>query len=208
DVDVPAQVLTVNVSLDTPAKGTLAGGGFSGSGPYTFSGTAAAATAAIRALVFTPTANRLAPGTSEVVSFQVIAADGYFATVSPFGGPRVGVSSPPLVTVAAVDVNGGAAQRSMVTSLTVNFSGRVTLPAAPAGAFQLVGPGGAVALTVDLSGSTATQTVARLTFSGPGIVGGSLADGSYTLTVLGSQVLDASGRLLDGDGNGVAGGDK
>src|SRR5205823_595368 len=51
------------------------------------------------------------------------------------------------------------------------------------------------------------QTVVMLTFAGTDIVGGSLADGRYTLTVLSSRVRDALGNALDGDGNGQAGGD-
>jgi hypothetical protein len=47
-----------------------------------------------------------------------------------------------------------------------------------------------------------------LTFSGPDIIGGSLADGGYTLTVRADQVHDRWGRELDGDGNGTAGGDR
>ena len=41
------------------------------------------------------------------------------------------------------------------------------------------------------------KTVAVLTFRGAGIIGGSLADGNYTLTVLSVQVHDASGVGLD-----------
>ena len=51
DVDNPAQTLTVDVQLDTAAKGTLTNlGGFvdQGGGLYRFSGTAAAATTAIQ----------------------------------------------------------------------------------------------------------------------------------------------------------------
>src|SRR5262249_58450878 len=50
------------------------------------------------------------------------------------------------------------------------------------------------------------KTVAVLTFAGPEFVGGSLADGSYTLTVRADRVYDRWGRELDGDGDGVAGG--
>jgi hypothetical protein len=52
------------------------------------------------------------------------------------------------------------------------------------------------------------ETVATLTFTGPGFVGGSLADGHYTLTVHADRVRDRWGRELDGDGDGVAGGDR
>ena len=52
-------------------------------------------------------------------------------------------------------------------------------------------------LSVDLSGSTGTQTVAKLTFSGPLTEGpNSLLDGNYTLTVLSGQIV---GGLQGGD---------
>ena len=50
--------------------------------------------------------------------------------------------------------------------------------------------------------------MAVLTFTGPDIIGGSLADGSYTLTIRSDLVHDRWGRELDGDGNGSAGGDR
>src|SRR5262249_56452518 len=52
------------------------------------------------------------------------------------------------------------------------------------------------------------KTVARLTFAGPQFVGGSLADGNYTLTVRADRAHDRWGRELDGDGDGSAGGDR
>ena len=54
----------------------------------------------------------------------------------------------------------------------------------------------------------AGKTVAALTFVGADIIGGSLGDGSYTLTVRADRVHDRWGRELDGDGNGSAGGDR
>jgi hypothetical protein len=73
-----------------------------------------------------------------------------------------------------------------LTDLTVTFTGLATLPANPADAFRLTrtgptGPTGDVTLAVDPSASNATQTVARLTFSGSFTASGSLVDGSYTL---------------------------
>lgn len=107
--------------------------------------------------------------------------------------------------VAGVAVNDGSAQRSMVNSLTVTFDGPVTL--AP-GAFEMAGAdGSAVELTVAASVMDG-RTVAVLTFAGPDIVGGSLADGSYTLTVRAEGVHDRWGRELDGDVDGAAGGDR
>jgi hypothetical protein len=47
-----------------------------------------------------------------------------------------------------------------------------------------------------------------LTFAGTEFVGGSLADGSYTLTVRADRVHDRWGREMDGDGNGLPGGNR
>jgi hypothetical protein len=47
-----------------------------------------------------------------------------------------------------------------------------------------------------------------LTFVGTEFVGGSLADGNYTLTVLADRVHDRWGRELDGDNDGSTGGDR
>ena len=103
--------------------------------------------------------------------------------------------------VSSVQIDDGSAQRSRVASITVTFN---TLVNVSASSFSIAGFAGTI--NVDTSLSTATQTIARLTFSGGGVVGGSLADGNYTLTILGSQVTDLSGQLLDGDGDGQPGG--
>jgi len=52
------------------------------------------------------------------------------------------------------------------------------------------------------------KTVATLTFSGSGIVGGSLADGDYTLTTNAGLISDAAGNQLDGDADGQPGGNR
>jgi WD40 repeat protein len=113
--------------------------------------------------------------------------------------------------VASATVNGGAAQRSRVTDITVAFTGIGSLPANRADAFRLtrIGPDGSpanVTLAVDLSASTATQTIARLTFSGGLTEFGSLVDGLYRLTILAAEV-SGGGQPLDGDANGSPGGD-
>jgi hypothetical protein len=139
-----------------------------------------------------------------------------------FNAPMQSVSlfviPPPAPTVSTLVVNDAAAQRSHVTSLTVSFSGRVTFAGDPAAAFRLTrtgpgGPTGAVTLAVDLTGSTATQTLARLTFSGgftedaPAGFARSLVDGRYSLSVLAGQLQDGFAQALDGNGNGTAGDD-
>jgi hypothetical protein len=86
--------------------------------------------------------------------------------------------------------------------MTVAFTGLATLPANPADAFLLtrLGPDGSpvdVTLAVNLSASTATQTIARLTFGGAVTEFGSLVDGLYRLRIFAVQV-SGSGHLLDG----------
>ena len=63
--------------------------------------------------------------------------------------------------------------------------------------------------TVGLSATSAVngRSVAVLTFTGSDVIGGSLADGLYTLTVHGDKIHDGLGQALDGDANGTAGGD-
>jgi hypothetical protein len=108
-------------------------------------------------------------------------------------------------TVESVVLNDGSAQRSMVSSLTVTFSGAAILDP---GAIELRRTDGSLAdaqFSISLLGG---KTVAVLTFVGPEFVGGSLADGSYSLTVLADRVHDRWGRELDGDGDGLSGGDR
>jgi hypothetical protein len=115
------------------------------------------------------------------------------------------VGAAPPVRVESVVVNDGSAQRSMVNSLTITFSGVVTLYS---GAFVLQGHNGSVVgLNVDASVLDG-RTVAVLTFSGSDIIGGSLADGNYTLAIRADWIRDANGQELDGDGDGISDGDR
>jgi hypothetical protein len=138
--------------------------------------------------------------------------------------PDIGAHEYVPIGIANVQVNDGGAQRSVVTSLTVTFSGSVSFPSGTvAAAFQLthVQTGDNVNLAAAVSANGAGQTVVTLTFLPTNVNGVddtdpvsgqnggqlSLADGRYQLTVLGSAVTDASlGWALDGDGDGTAGG--
>jgi autotransporter-associated beta strand protein len=138
-----------------------------------------------------------------------VTGNGLSFTISYHGGTGNDIvltrtATPPL-TVSSVVVNAGQAisvQRSLVTNVTVTFSRLVNFVGSPADAFKLArsGPGtptGNVILAADLSGSTATQTIAKLTFTGPLTEGAnSLGDGNYTLTVLNSHV---QGGIQGGD---------
>jgi predicted outer membrane repeat protein len=123
------------------------------------------------------------------------------------------------LTVAAVAVNNGSAQRSEVRSIAVTFSGPATFTGGngnAAAAFQLnhVQTGNNVALASTVSTDAHGRTVVTLTFSGSetDAVSGqnsgalSLADGRYTLTIASGSVSDSTGAALDGDANGTPGG--
>jgi hypothetical protein len=110
-------------------------------------------------------------------------------------------ASQPAPAVQSVQIGDGSAQRSSVSNLTLTFSERVAIGSG-AISVQRVGPGGAlgsVAFTIDTSLSTATQTIARLTFSGPMTQFGSLIDGNYQLTINRNLVLDTGGRAMAAD---------
>jgi predicted outer membrane repeat protein len=172
-----------------------------------------------------PTATRLPLPGSPVVD----AGDPAFApppATDQRGLPRVyngridigAVEVGPL-TVAAVSVNNGLAQRSEVRSIAVTFSGTATFAGGngnAAAAFQLnhVQTGNNVALASTVSTDAQGRTVVILTFSGgeTDAVSGqnsgalSLADGRYTLTIASGSVTDSTGAALDGDANGTPGG--
>jgi hypothetical protein len=93
----------------------------------------------------------------------------------------------------------------MVNRITITFDGAAILDPA---AVELRRQDGTLVDTRISISSVNGKTVAVLTFAGAEFVGGSLADGSYTLTVLADRVHDRWGRELDGDGDGAAGGDR
>jgi hypothetical protein len=107
--------------------------------------------------------------------------------------------------VQGVVVNDGSAQRSMVNSITVTFGGAMVLDP---GAVQLQRRDGTLVAAGQSISRLGDNTVAVLTFPGAEFIGGSLADGCYTLTVLADRVHDRWGRELDGDGDGSPGGDR
>ncbi len=106
--------------------------------------------------------------------------------------------------VEAVIVNDGGQQRSMVSQIEVHFSEEVI--GVDASSFLLMH----TTTNAQVMPMVSTQlvdgrTVATLTFSGPGIIGGSLSDGNYSLTTVASRVQDLAGNHLDGNGDGDTG---
>jgi hypothetical protein len=108
--------------------------------------------------------------------------------------------------VAGVTVDGGAAQRSRVTNLSVTFSTQVSFATTPGAAFTLTrnSDGAAVTFTATVSAVNGATVVTLNGFSGTATQFGSLADGNYTLTTLANQV-SAGGSALDGNGDGTGG---
>ena len=90
----------------------------------------------------------------------------------------------------------------MVNSLTITFDRVVTFDP---GAFGLQRQDGSVVGLNVAASVVGGRTVAVLTFTGTDIIGGSLADGNYTLTIRGDHIRDEVGRELDGDGDGTGG---
>ena len=92
----------------------------------------------------------------------------------------------------------------MITSLTVTIDRQVTIGT---GAFEQPQIGAKKPIDLHVSWSeVGGQTIARLTFHGSGVQHGSLKDGTYRLTIRADKIKDAEGNHLDGDGNGVSGG--
>jgi putative intracellular protease/amidase len=113
-------------------------------------------------------------------------------------------ANPP--TVEKIEYAGGAAQRSMVRSLTVTFSGPVTLDPGAIQVTKLGESGGSVVTRVAKS-LVDGKTVLRVTFASQTLApGGSLSDGNYRVTIRGDRIRNLAGVALDGDGDGVAGG--
>src|SRR5262249_17923318 len=94
---------------------------------------------------------------------------------------------------------------SMVNRITVTLGGAAVLDP---GAIELRRQDGSLVDAKFGMSLVNGKTVAVLTFAGPGFVGGSLADGRYTLTVRADRVHDRWGGELDGGGDGAAGGNR
>jgi hypothetical protein len=120
----------------------------------------------------------------------------------------------PLATVDQVIVGNGAAQRSIVKQIEVSFIGLVEFTNLTAANLEdrpfLVSRRGAAAGLVDYIAQTQQidgRTIVTLVFQGNHVdLGGSLRDGNYDLVVK-SDLIRVNGLSLDGDNDGVAGGD-
>lgn len=163
---------TVTISYPG-ANGTFAGGGFSGSaGSYSFTGTPAQVTAALRALTFTPAANQVAPGQTVTSTFSL--------GISSSGGSRTDTS----FSVSALSVND-------VPALVGAASGQAASPGtalSPFTSIRVVDPDVGQTLTVAITFSAANGAL-----FGAGLSGSA---GSYTLTAASAAQAQAALRAL------------
>jgi Phosphoesterase family len=109
-------------------------------------------------------------------------------------------SSPPTLdppAISSFQVNDGSAQRSMVDSLTLNFTEPVNIGSKAITLTPISQSTGASGLmTFDLS--TTDNKTWTLTFTDPNYIGESLPDGTYTLTVSASGVTNSQGQTMSG----------
>lgn len=113
---------------------------------------------------------------------------------------------PPCVVGKTVIINGGAAQRSRVTEIKVDFDQVVSLPVPVSNAFELKRQSDNALVDLSFSVTVDTATHVKITFVTALSEFGSLQDGRYTLTIFASKVSNANGSL-DGDCNGIGGDD-
>jgi hypothetical protein len=88
-------------------------------------------------------------------------------------------------TVASVQINDGAAQRSKVSSVTVTFNGMLAAADFAPGAFTLNrAEGGAFTATVSTVATAGRQSLVTLGFASAGVgADGALPDGTYSLSI-------------------------
>ncbi|MEQ9641761.1 MAG: FecR domain-containing protein [Alphaproteobacteria bacterium] len=212
DADTPDMV-TATVQIDNVAKGTftaasVTAAGFTdqGGGSYSFTGTPAAAQAAIRLLAFEAADSRVTTGNSEVVNFNIAVNDGTASTSGAFsatvscvdicrydftGRVKVGID-------ANVGTDDGTAASNRVLATTSTISGNRFKATTAQGTYELFLPTQAVA-----GGSTFTVGGANTPANIPGGTGtgtGFLAPGADFLYyhITGSQHVLFAGKPLAG----------
>ena len=106
--------------------------------------------------------------------------------------------------VSSVAVNGGAVQRSMVTSVSVTFNADVGISL---NAGDLVLWNHTTRAFVDTSAADLDYDAParRATWTFPALPGGSLPDGNYRATLRSMTVHDTAGNTLDGNADGKGG---
>jgi len=94
-----------------------------------------------------------------------------------------------------VTINDGSAQRSMVDSITVSFA---DIENVGANAITVATSGGQSVPISNITRVYNGQTVVLVQFTGAGLIGGSLADGRYVISIDGSQIHNQQGAAYNG----------
>jgi hypothetical protein len=108
----------------------------------------------------------------------------------------------PLTAPQPLNFNGSSRGSRGVKSVQVAFNGDVTVNT---GAFEIRGKNGKSIKLRVATNRFGGQTIASL---GRSRKTQRFANGVYTLTTHGSRIIDSAGRAVDGDGDGIAGGDR
>ena len=116
-----------------------------------------------------------------VISY--VGGDGNDCTLS--------LSQSPGGSVTAVQIDDGTGQRSMVRSLTLTFASTITTAQIPQVLSLMSLTRASDGLVVGLAATLVNSTTLKVTFTGSSIIGGSLADGRYTLKYGTTTVLAA-----------------
>ncbi len=157
----------------------------------TLNGGATAAGALVSMELFNHTGSGAVSGTFNGIAEGTVVSVGSFQGFLTYKGGS-GNNSVVLESLPSTRIDDGTAQRSMVRSLTLTFASSIaaTLSSVMANlSLKRASDGLSVGLTGTLN---STGTVLTLKFTGSSIIGGSLADGRYTLSYGGATLLSST----------------
>jgi hypothetical protein len=188
DLDI-GQTEQATITLSSLADGTLSNVGIGTydavHGIWTASGSAASVSAAIEALVFTPTAHQVAPGATVTAGFSLSVTDGIMTAQASQTAVVAALNDPPVIT--APGPNGA--------SITHYISLLYGTPAAPFAGYSVIDPdvGASETLTFTVETNLFGATDANGTLSGGGIT--KTGTGTYTLVGTPAAVSTALGTI-------------
>ena len=203
---LPTAEVTVTVTADAQAEVSVDGGttwGASGALVFTAENGLLAQKIIVRAIDDAVIEGEHA----SLLTFAVASTDGDY-NGAPVTNLSVAIVDNDMLLVEEVVVNDGDPQRSMITEVNVRFNSIVAIGAS---AFAIINRDSGTSIATSFTTSeVGGKTVATIRFlDGASVesrpIGNSLADGNYQLTIDAAQV-SINGMLLDGDGDGTAGG--
>lgn len=141
--------------------------------------------------------------------FYSVARDraGWNETAAGVSQAFTSVAVQTLPRIEKVEIGNPPGFTLMIRQIVITFSDLLTVDAGALALHRLSGRRYVTFAGVQQSQTVVDgKTVVTLTFAGRGFPGSSLTDGFYRLQVFGQRIRNAAGELLDGDGNGTAGG--